>query len=124
LLGDEEQRIIEPALTLARNAGIHVAGPLPPDTAFVPEILARYDGLVAMYHDQGLIPLKMKAFDRAVNVTLGLKAVRTSPDHGTAFDIAGKNLAGPDSMMEAIRLAIRFVKAKRDARPSSAIVAR
>jgi 4-hydroxythreonine-4-phosphate dehydrogenase len=106
LLGDEEQRIIEPALTLARNAGIRVSGPLPPDTAFVPHMLQRYDGLVAMYHDQGLIPVKMQAFDQAVQMTLGLDGVRTSPDHGTAFDIAGKNRANPGSMRAALELAI------------------
>ena len=115
LLGDEEKRIIEPALTMARNAGIRVSGPLPPDTAFVPQIAQRYDGLVAMYHDQGLIPVKMHAFDRAVNVTLGLGAIRTSPDHGTAFDIAGKNRADAGSMREAIRLAVRLAQQRRTA---------
>jgi 4-phospho-D-threonate 3-dehydrogenase / 4-phospho-D-erythronate 3-dehydrogenase len=113
LLGDEEHRIIEPALALARNAGIRVTGPLPPDTAFVPDVTSRFDGLVAMYHDQGLIPVKMKAFDRAVNVTLGLGAIRTSPDHGTAYEIAGKNSANPGSMTAAIRLAIAFARARR-----------
>lgn len=106
VLGDEEQRIIEPALTMARNADINVSGPLAPDTAFTPAVVEQFDGLVAMYHDQGLIPVKMQAFDRAVNVTLGLPVIRTSPDHGTAFDIAGKNLANPGSMCAAIRLAI------------------
>ncbi|TWT45966.1 4-hydroxythreonine-4-phosphate dehydrogenase [Phycisphaerae bacterium RAS1] len=113
LLGDEEQRIIEPALTMARNAGIRVSGPLPADTAFTPDSLRRYDGIVAMYHDQGLIPVKMSAFDRAVNVTLGLPAIRTSPDHGTAFDIAGRNRANPSSMIEAIRLAIDLAAVRR-----------
>lgn len=120
LLGDEEHRIIEPALTLARNAGIQVTGPLPPDTAFVPDVLARFDGLVAMYHDQALIPVKMQAFHRAVNVTLGLGAIRTSPDHGTAYEIAGRNTANPGSTIEAIRLAIRFAKARLDAPKSAA----
>lgn len=106
LLGDEETRIIEPALTIARDAGIRVTGPLPPDTAFIPENLAQFDGLVAMYHDQGLIPVKMQAFFEAVNLTLGLPIVRTSPDHGTAFNIAGRNRADPRSMQAAIRLAI------------------
>lgn len=110
LLGDEEQRIIEPALTMARDAGIDVHGPLPPDTAFVPENAARFDGLVAMYHDQALIPVKMSAFHRAVNVTLGLPVVRTSPDHGTAFDIAGKNRADPGSTIAAIRMAIQVAQ--------------
>jgi len=124
LLGDEEQRIIEPALALARNSGVHVTGPLAPDTAFVPSVLARFDGLVAMYHDQGLIPIKMQAFDRAVNVTLGLGAVRTSPSHGTAYEVAGRNLANPGSMIEAIRLAIRFAKARLAATTSAAVIAR
>ena len=108
LLGDEEQRIIEPALAMARNADIRVTGPLPPDTAFTPDALRRFDGLVAMYHDQGLIPVKMQAFNRAVNVTLGLGAIRTSPDHGTAFDIAGRGVADPGSMRAAIELAINL----------------
>lgn len=106
ILGDEEQRIIEPAVTIARTAGIDASGPLPADTAFTPDVLRRFDGVVAMYHDQGLIPVKMQAMHSAVNVTLGLPVVRTSPDHGTAFDIAGRNRANPGSMMAAIRLAI------------------
>jgi 4-hydroxythreonine-4-phosphate dehydrogenase len=117
LLGDEEHRIIEPALTLARNAGIDVSGPLPPDTAFTPDVLRRFDGLVAMYHDQALIPIKMRAFDRAVNVTLGLGAIRTSPDHGTAFEIAGRNRANPGSMLVAIQLAIRLARTLERPRP-------
>jgi len=113
LMGDEEQRIIEPALTMARNAGLQVTGPLPPDTAFTPDVLRRFDGLVAMYHDQGLIPVKMAAFHSAVNVTLGLGVVRTSPDHGTAFDLAGRNKANPGSMTAAIQLAIDLANARR-----------
>ncbi|MGE0481012.1 MAG: 4-hydroxythreonine-4-phosphate dehydrogenase PdxA [Phycisphaerae bacterium] len=113
LLGDEETRIIEPALAMARNTNIRVEGPLSPDTAFIPHSLRRFDGLVAMYHDQGLIPVKMSAFDRAVNITLGIPAIRTSPDHGTAFDIAGKNRASCGSMTEALRLAIRFARVRR-----------
>lgn len=119
LLGDEEVRIIEPALTMARNADIQVTGPLPPDTAFTPESLRRFDGLVAMYHDQGLIPVKMHAFDRAVNLTLGLPVVRTSPDHGTAFEIAGKNRANPGSMAAAIRLAVQIANRKRGTTPDN-----
>jgi 4-hydroxythreonine-4-phosphate dehydrogenase len=115
LIGDEEQRIIEPALTMARDSGLRVSGPLPPDTAFTPDRLARYDGIVAMYHDQGLIPVKMQAFDRAVQITLGIPAVRTSPDHGTAFDIAGKNRASPNSMKAAIEMAIRIASIRRPA---------
>ena len=108
LLGDEEQRIVEPAIAMARSAGIRVSGPLPPDTAFVPDVWQTFDGLVALYHDQGLIPVKMHGFDRAVQVTLGLDALRTSPAHGTAFDIAGHNRASPGSMKAAIGLAIEL----------------
>lgn len=113
LLGDEELRVIEPALAMARNASICVDGPLPADTAFTPQVLRRYDGIVAMYHDQGLIPVKLLAFDEAVNVTLGLDAVRTSPDHGTAFDIAGRGVANPQSMRKSIELAIELAQAER-----------
>lgn len=115
LLGDEESRIIEPALDMARQHGIDVTGPLPPDTAFTPDALERFDGLVAMYHDQGLIPVKMRSFHAAVHVTLGIPAIRTSPDHGTAFDIAGRNKANPGSMREALLLAIRMAHARREA---------
>ncbi len=115
LLGDEEQRIIEPAMTLARSSGIRVTGPIPADTAFTPEVLAQFDGIVAMYHDQGLIPVKMQAFHKAVNLTLGLPIIRTSPDHGTAFNIAGKNRASAGSMVEAIRLAVQLAKIRKQA---------
>jgi 4-phospho-D-threonate 3-dehydrogenase / 4-phospho-D-erythronate 3-dehydrogenase len=118
LLGDEEQRIIEPALALARNAGIDVSGPLPPDTAFIPDVVQRYDGLVAMYHDQGLIPVKMHAFNRAVQMTLGLDGIRTSPDHGTAFDIAGKNRADLGSMRAAVELAIDLARVRQRQTPA------
>ncbi len=103
--GDEETRIIEPAMAMARQAGVDVSGPFPADTLFVAEQRRRYDGIVAMYHDQGLIPVKMLAFDSSVNVTLGLPIIRTSVDHGTAMDIAFRNKAHPGSMTEAIRLA-------------------
>lgn len=106
--GDEEKRVIEPAMQMARNAGINVDGPFPADTLFTPRNRSRFDGIVAMYHDQGLIPVKMLAFDTAVNLTLGLPIVRTSPDHGTAFDIAGTDQADPGSMKEAIRLACQL----------------
>ena len=106
--GDEETRVIEPAIRMARNHGINVEGPFPPDTLFLPARLCRFDGIVAMYHDQGLIPMKMLAFDTAVNVTLGLPIIRTSVDHGTAFDIADSNAADPGSMKEAIRLACQL----------------
>lgn len=124
LIGDEETRIIEPALTMARNAGIRVTGPLPPDTAFTSDCCERFDGLVAMYHDQGLIPIKMKAFHRAVNVTLGIPALRTSPDHGTAFDIAGKNRANAGSMSAAIEAAIHLASRRRSRCASPAALAR
>ena len=105
LFGDEETRVIEPAMQMARNAGMHVEGPFPADTIFTPRVRNRYDGIVAMYHDQALIPIKLLAFDTAVNVTLGLPVIRTGVDHGTAFDIAGKGQADPGSMKEALRLA-------------------
>jgi len=108
--GDEEARVIEPAMQMATNAGISVEGPLPPDTLFTPRVRGKYDGIVAMYHDQGLIPIKMLAFDSAVNVTLGLPIIRTSVDHGTAFDIVGRNQADPGSMKEAIRLACTLAR--------------
>ncbi len=108
--GDEETRVIEPAIQMACNAGIRAEGPFPPDTLFLPKNRSRFDGIVAMYHDQALIPLKMLAFDTAVNVTLGLPVIRTSPDHGTAFDIAGTGQADPGSMKEAVRLACHLAR--------------
>jgi 4-hydroxythreonine-4-phosphate dehydrogenase len=104
--GDEEERIIEPAILMARDQGINVTGPYPGDTIFLTASQGKFDAVVAMYHDQGLIPVKLLAFDRAVNVTLGLPIIRTSPDHGTAFDIVGRNRANPGSMRAAIELAI------------------
>lgn len=104
--GDEEKRVIRPAVDMASHAGIRAFGPYPADTLFRRAAQGEFDGVVAMYHDQGLIPVKLLAFDRAVNVTLGLPIVRTSVDHGTAFDIVGKNKADPGSMKSAIRLAI------------------
>ncbi len=106
--GDEERRIIQPAMQMAAQHGIDVDGPFPADSFFAQFRRTRFDGVVAMYHDQGLIPIKMLAFDSAVNVTLGLPIIRTSVDHGTAFDIAGTNSADPGSMIAAIRLACRF----------------
>jgi 4-hydroxythreonine-4-phosphate dehydrogenase len=108
LFGDEEERLIEPAMTAAREQGIDVHGPFPADTIFLDATRGRYDLVVAMYHDQGLIPIKLLAFDDAVNVTLGLPVIRTSPDHGTAFDIVGQNRARPDSIKAAIRLAAQM----------------
>lgn len=109
--GDEEARIIEPAMTMAREIGIDVEGPFPADTLFW-MARGRFDGIVAMYHDQGLIPIKMAAFDSAVNVTLGLPIIRTSVDHGTAFDIVGRNKASPGSMKAAIALACQMSAAR------------
>jgi 4-phospho-D-threonate 3-dehydrogenase / 4-phospho-D-erythronate 3-dehydrogenase len=107
--GDEEDRIIKPAILMSQENGVLVEGPFPADTLFWKASKGHnYDGIVAMYHDQGLIPVKMVAFDSAVNVTLGLPTIRTSPDHGTAFDIAGKNLAHPGSMTAAIELACKL----------------
>lgn len=105
-IGDEEIKVIIPAVEELRNMGLNITDPLPPDTAFIN--YKKYDGYVAMYHDQGLIPLKMLCFRKAVNITLGLKFVRTSPDHGTGYDIAGKNIADPSSLIEAVRLAVKL----------------
>lgn len=104
--GDEEERIIEPAILMARDQGIDVTGPYPSDTVFLRAKEGHFDAVVAMYHDQGLIPVKLLAFDQAVNMTVGLPIIRTSPDHGTAFDIVGRNRANPGSMRAAIDLAI------------------
>ena len=106
--GDEESRLITPAIEAARQHGIDAHGPFPADTVFNAAVAGKFDLVVAMYHDQGLIPIKLLAWDEAVNVTLGLPIIRTSPDHGTAFDIAGKNQGNPDSMKSAIRLAARL----------------
>lgn len=102
-IGREEIEVIAPAVRAAKREGLPVEGPLPADTVFHAAARGDYAAVVAMYHDQGLAPLKLIAFDEGVNVTLGLPIVRTSPDHGTAFGIAGKGLANPSSMIEAIR---------------------
>jgi 4-hydroxythreonine-4-phosphate dehydrogenase len=107
-MGTEDARIIVPAVEILRQDGIAVSGPLPADTMFHARARSRYDAALAMYHDQALIPIKTIAFDEAVNVTLGLPFVRTSPDHGTAFDIAGKGIARPDSLIAALKLAARL----------------
>jgi 4-hydroxythreonine-4-phosphate dehydrogenase len=108
LMGDEEQRVLRPAVEAARARGIAIDGPFPGDTVFVRAIRGEFDAVIAGYHDQGLIPVKLVAFGRAVNVTLGLPIVRTSVDHGTAFDIAGRGIADPSSMIEATLLAARL----------------
>lgn len=109
LFGREEQTVIEPAVARCRANGIDVSGPFPGDTVFVRARKGEFDAVIACYHDQGLIPVKLLAFGRAVNVTLGLPIVRTSVDHGTAFDIAGKGIADPESMIGAVLLAARLV---------------
>ena len=106
--GDEETRIIGPALADARARGVDARGPFAGDTLFSRALAGEFDAVLAMYHDQGLAPLKTHAFGQAVNVTLGLPLVRTSVDHGTAFEIAGKGKADPSSMIEAVRLAVEI----------------
>jgi 4-hydroxythreonine-4-phosphate dehydrogenase len=109
----EEERFIEPAVAEARAKGIAIEGPLPPDAAFTAAVRKRFDGIVTLYHDQGHIPFKMLAFDDGVNLTLGLPIVRTSVDHGTAFDIAWKGVAHPTSLFKAVECAIRLGQARR-----------
>jgi 4-hydroxythreonine-4-phosphate dehydrogenase len=104
-LGREEIEIIGPAVRALVDLGVDASGPAPADTLFHPEARARFDGVLCMYHDQALIPVKMLDFWGGVNITLGLPIVRTSPDHGTGFDIAGRGLARPDSLIAAIKLA-------------------
>lgn len=111
LFGDEEIRVIAPAIEMARQSGIDAHGPFPADSIFIAAARGEWDLVVAMYHDQGLIPLKLLAREEAVNVTVGLPFVRTSPDHGTAFDIAGSDRADPGSMKSAILLAARLASA-------------
>jgi len=114
-MGHEEDLIIRPAIAQCREAGLIVSGPHPADTLFHERARKAYDVAIAMYHDQALVPLKTLAFDEGVNVTLGLPFVRTSPDHGTAFDIAGKGLARPDSLIAALKLAATMAQADRGA---------
>jgi 4-hydroxythreonine-4-phosphate dehydrogenase len=109
-MGQEEQTIIAPAVAALAARGIDVKGPLPADTLFHAGARARYDAVICMYHDQALIPLKTLDFAGGVNITLGLPIVRTSPDHGTAFDIAGKDRADPSSLLAALRMAERIAK--------------
>ena len=112
-LGDEELKVIAPAIVRMRAAGIRADGPLPADSAFVPQVLKRYDAVLAMYHDQGLPVVKHAGFERAVNVTLGLPLLRTSPDHGTAFDLAGTGRADAGSLLAAVQLASRLAAQRR-----------
>lgn len=113
LFGDEEIRIIAPAIAAARREGIDASGPWPGDTVFMQARTGRFDIVVAQYHDQGLIPVKYLGLDKGVNITLGLPFVRTSPDHGTAFDIAGRGLADPSSLETAFDYALRLSAAAR-----------
>jgi 4-hydroxythreonine-4-phosphate dehydrogenase len=115
LLGSEEEQVLRPAVAAARARGLNVDGPFPGDTIFVRAARGEFDAVIACYHDQGLIPVKLLAFGQAVNVTLGLPIIRTSVDHGTAFDIAGKGVADPSSMVTATLLAARL--ATKDPRP-------
>jgi 4-hydroxythreonine-4-phosphate dehydrogenase len=114
-LGGEDAAVVRPAVERLRAEGIDARGPLPADTLFHAAARASYDAALAMYHDQALIPIKTLAFHHAVNVTLGLPFVRTSPDHGTAFDIAGTGRADPGSLVAALGLAARLTRSCRSA---------
>jgi 4-hydroxythreonine-4-phosphate dehydrogenase len=109
-MGEEDAAIVAPAVARLRSMGIDARGPLPPDTMFHAEARQTYDAAICMYHDQALIPIKTLDFDSGVNVTLGLPIIRTSPDHGTAFDIAGKGTAKPDSLIAALKMAATMAK--------------
>jgi len=111
--GDEEQRIISPAILLAQEQGINCHGPFPADTLFLRAVNGEFDAVVAMYHDQGMIPVKLVDFKRAVNITIGIPIIRTSPAHGTAFDIAGRNFADATGMKSAITTAIQMAEKRR-----------
>jgi 4-hydroxythreonine-4-phosphate dehydrogenase len=117
LFGDEEARVVLPAARAAQAQGILASDPLPADTLFGKAARGQYDGVVALYHDQGLIPLKLVAFGTCVNLTVGLPIIRTSVDHGTAFDIVGKGIADPGSMIEAVKLAARLATRRGVAAP-------
>ena len=112
VLGDEDDRVLVPAVKRARENGVNIAGPIPGDTVFVRASRGEFDCVIACYHDQGLIPVKLLAFGTAVNVTIGLPIIRTSVDHGTAFDIAGKGVADPGSMIAAVKLAAEMASAR------------
>jgi 4-hydroxythreonine-4-phosphate dehydrogenase len=117
-MGTEESTIIAPAIRALRGQGIDVTGPLPPDTLFTPRARKTYDAAICMYHDQALIPIKALDFDGGVNATLGLPFVRTSPDHGTALDIAGTGRANPGSLMAALRVAAEMAAYRAAGRPA------
>ena len=113
LFGDEDQRVIVPAIEAACAKGIPCTGPHAPDTVFLQALRGAYDLVVAMYHDQGHIPMKLIDFEETVNISLGIPIIRTSVDHGTAFDIAGKNRADARSMKQAMRLAAKMASTRR-----------
>ena len=113
LMGDEDSLVLAPVVASCRADGVDIVGPLPADTVFVNAMRGTFDAVVACYHDQGLIPAKLAAFGKTVNVTLGLPIIRTSVDHGTAFDIAGQSIADPSSLVEALLLAAQLVR-RRD----------
>jgi len=112
LFGREDEDVIRPAVARAAAEGVHVSGPFPADTLFVRAVRGEFDVVVAAYHDQGLVPVKLLAFGRAVNVTIGLPIIRTSVDHGTAFDIARQGIADEGSLIEAILLAARLAESR------------
>ena len=114
LLGREEIDVLEPAVARCAEAGVDISGPFPGDTIFLRAYRGEFDAVIACYHDQGLIPIKMAAFGQAVNVTLGLPIIRTSVDHGTAFDIAGRGVADPESMVQAVLLAAKLAGRSSD----------
>ncbi len=114
-MGDEDERVVKPAIAALQARNFDLTGPFPPDTLFIASTLERFDGIISMYHDQGHIPFKMLAFDRGVNSTLGLPIVRTSPDHGTAFEIAGRDIANPGSFFAAVELAWTRAVHRKDA---------
>ena len=111
-MGREDEDVVKPAVKHLREQGIQAEGPIPPDTLFIESALKKYDGIISMYHDQGHIPFKMLAFDRGVNSTLGLPIIRTSVDHGTAFNIAGRGIADFNSLSEAFRIACRRAESR------------
>ncbi|HRJ40314.1 MAG TPA: 4-hydroxythreonine-4-phosphate dehydrogenase PdxA [Caldilineaceae bacterium] len=113
LFGNQEAEQVQPAIVLARQRGWNVSDPQPPDTVFLRATKGEFDIVVAMYHDQGHIPMKLLAFDSGVNVSIGLPIIRTSVDHGTAFDIAGKGIASEESMLAAIDVAVQMVQARQ-----------
>jgi 4-hydroxythreonine-4-phosphate dehydrogenase len=121
IIGEEDETVLRPAIEAARSRGVEITGPWPGDTIFGRAARGEFDVVIACYHDQGLIPVKLLAFNRAVNVTLGLPIVRTSVDHGTAFDIAGRGVADHSSLVEAVRLAARLVQPQSAEREPQAV---